>query len=225
MDFDKNIDEERRLACVECDGETWHKVLRSAHEATPDSWNSSWGDYEILMCQGCRTLSFRQVTWSELDYIGPDVDGEPSFDKEQLLFPSRVKGRKKLRYYSQLPKDVAKIYDETHKAISSEQPILGGMGIRALVEAVCSEKATTGSNLKERIDNLVTLGVLTKEGADILHHTRIYGNRAAHETASIKEEDLGVLMDIAENLLENVYILPMRATKLKENKDSEDRPL
>ena len=94
------------------------------------------------------------------------------------------------------------------------------MGIRALVEAVCTEKQAKGKDLKQKIDDLVNIGVLTKEGAEVLHHTRLYGNKAAHEIAAMKETDLGVLMDIAENLLKNVYILPKKAAQLKpKNKD------
>ena len=51
--------------------------------------------------------------------------------------------------------------------------------MRALVEAVCMEKSASGNNIEKRIDDLVNKGVLTTEGADILHSIRLIGNKAA----------------------------------------------
>ncbi|MCC7500224.1 DUF4145 domain-containing protein [Candidatus Nomurabacteria bacterium] len=214
MNEDQTKDKERNLPCLKCDTETFHKVLKSINEVDSGEWGLFWGDFEIIMCQGCRTVSFRHA-WGNDDIIDVDEDGHAIHDSSQALYPGRLRGRKHLEYSFFLPPDVVKIYKETHKALCSEQPILAGMGIRALVEAVCAEKKTSGKDLQERIDNLLDLGVLTKDVAEVLHHTRLYGNRAAHETASIKEADLSVLMDIAENLLRNVYILPKKAAQLK----------
>jgi hypothetical protein len=218
IEFDLSDGKEINVACVKCNTETWHKVLKSVFETDANDFATFWSDSQIIMCQGCREITFRKVTSNDLDILGRDEDGNTIFDESQTLYPGRIRGRKRIRGYYGLPKDVAKIYNETYQAISSRQPILTGMGIRALVEAVCSEKKTKGKDLKQRIDNLVSLGVLTKDGARILDHTRLYGNRAAHETVAIEDADINVLMDIAENLLENVYILPRNASKLKSKK-------
>lgn len=207
------------MACINCDTYTYHKVLTSVNEYDNDPfWGLHWSDHEIVLCQGCRTISFRKA-WGTDEEVGETEEG-PVYDESQSLFPGRIRGRKELQYLYDLPTDIQKIYKETHKALSSDQPILSGMGIRALVEAVCTEKQAKGKDLKQKIDDLVNIGVLTKEGAEVLHHTRLYGNKAAHEIAAMKETDLGVLMDIAENLLKNVYILPKKAAQLKpKNKD------
>ena len=217
MDKNKTIDKERKVACLECDTETYHKVIHSVNTFDSGDWGVAWNDYEIIICQGCRAVSFRKASGTD-DIIGVDEEGKPVYDEHVELFPSRVRGRKKLRYDYDLPPNIRKIYDETHKAISGGQPILAGIGIRTLVEAVCMEKNTTGKNLEEKIDSLVKIGLLTKDGAEILHKTRIYGNEAAHKTIPIKDEDLGILMDIAENLLENAYILPKKANALEKRR-------
>ncbi|MBY0533957.1 MAG: DUF4145 domain-containing protein [Rickettsiaceae bacterium] len=213
MEEDKTKEKEYKVACLECDTETFHKVIKSVSEHSEEPWGIYWANHEIIMCQGCRTISFRLASGTD-DIIGEDYDGDPIYDTSVKLFPSRIRGRKQLRYAHNLPVKIYKIYSETHKALSSEQPILAGIGIRALVESVCTEKDAKGSNLKERINNLVEIGVLTKEGAQILDNTRIFGNESAHEIIPIKDEDLGILMDIAENLLENTYILPVKAREL-----------
>lgn len=211
---EKSAIKELELACAECDTDTYHKILESIYDQKDGDWGIFWSKHEIIQCLGCRTLSFRK-TWGTDNIVREDEKGNFIYEEDEELFPSRVKGRKRIRYFHSLPTTVQRIYQETHQAVSNRQQILAGIGIRTIVETVCREKKAVGQNLEKRINSLVEIGVLTKDGADILHQTRLYGNDAAHEANPISERDLGVLMDIAENLLENVYILPKKATALK----------
>jgi hypothetical protein len=130
------------------------------------------------------------------------------------IYPSRVAGRQMLLSAHILPQNISRIYEETHKAVCGKQPILAGIGIRALLEAVCKEKAAKGKDLEQKIDNLVQNGILTKAGAEILHSLRILGNVSAHEVKPHSENTLGIAMDVIEHLLSDVYILPRRSEKL-----------
>jgi hypothetical protein len=210
----KTTGNEIELPCQKCDVETYHKVVKSIYRRSDTDWGIYWNDHQIVMCLGCRNLSFRK-NWGSDDIIDQDENGDFVYDENEELFPNRVPGRKEIKHFYELPTQVRKVYQETHRAISSNQPILAGIGIRAIVETVCTEKKAKGYTLEERIDALVKLGVLTKDGASILHQTRFYGNNAAHDAIVISPEKLGILMDIAENLLKNVYVLPNQALKLK----------
>jgi hypothetical protein len=106
---------------------------------------------------------------------------------------------------------VGRIYEETIKAMNNDQAVLTGIGIRALIETVCRDKAAAGANLLKKIDSLVKLGVLSPEGAAILHKVRTLGNQAAHEVKPHKPEQLALAMDVVENTLQSVYILPHHA--------------
>jgi hypothetical protein len=152
------------------------------------------------------------------------MNSEDMFDDEEEgisypilqveLYPSRVVGRNKLRQDHFLPAAVSRIYDETHAALCNKQPILAGVGVRALVETVCKEKSAEGFNLENKIDDLVTKGVLTNSGAEILHGLRIIGNVAAHQVKPHSEQQLSLAMDVVEHLLMDVYILPAATRKL-----------
>lgn len=101
-----------------------------------------------------------------------------------------------------------RIYNETLKALNEELPVLAGIGIRAIVETVCKDKDSIGANLQDKIDDLVTQDVLTKEGADILHKLRTLGNDAVHEVKPHDNVQLGLALDVIHHLLQGVYILP-----------------
>lgn len=210
-------EQERWLACSECDGQTSHKVLVSANTSEskdPDDEMQEWYQYEIVQCQGCRTISFRKNWQFSEDYHMDEISGTPELDDHEDLYPGRVAGRHKLRGSMFLPLQIIRIYNETHSALCNKLYVLAGVGIRALIEVVCKDNSANGSNLEKQIDNLVTMGVLTKDGAEILHSLRIMGNKAAHEVKPNSEEDLNTAFDVVEHLLQGVYLLPKKAKKL-----------
>jgi hypothetical protein len=197
------------IPCGKCSGNTLHKVLLSADKYDDDD-NGFWtlDSYQIVQCQGCTEISFRNY----LNDARSDSRGEKGAIEE--IYPSRVAGRHVLRSVHILPGNISNIYEETHKALCSKQLILAGIGIRALLEAVCKEKSATGKDLEQKIDNLVGAGILTKSGAEILHGLRILGNVSAHEVKPHSENTLSLAMDVIEHLLTDVYILPTQSAKL-----------
>jgi len=169
--------------------------------------------YQIVRCLGCESYSFRSAR-SNSEVFYPINEGEFIHVEDVQIYPPRAAGRPELRDTHLLPYQVRHVYEETHTALCSEMHILAAIGIRALVEAVCAEEEAQGSSLQKKIDSLVELGVLTQAGADILHQVRSMGNDAAHEVRKHTLETLGTAFDVAENLLQNVYILPEKAAQL-----------
>jgi ribosomal protein S27E len=202
------------VQCERCQNETRHFCRASVEVRRTSPEDDAQVDlqFQIIECQGCGWISFRQSwTSSEDTRLGGEGFEQPVEHVE--LFPRRS-GTKPLEHDYYLPDRVLAIYREVVSALLNEQPILAGIGIRALVEAVCEEKGATEYNLSKRIDQLVTLGELTKDGAEILHGIRLLGNKAAHEVAAPTVEQLKSGMQVAENLLVNVYILKKVAEKL-----------
>lgn len=215
--LDKSDGKQYFLSCEQCSSDTKHLVIRSAHySGSATDLEFDWFEvYQIVECQGCESLSFRKCTGDSESYYTND-DGGWIPDEKTVLFPARISGRRRLSNTHYLPSEVSNIYDEVTLALSSPQPVLAGIGIRALVESVCKEKTAAGSNLEIKIDDLVTKGFLTQDAAEILHGLRFLGNDAAHEGKPHSAKTLSIALDVIENLLTNVYILPkIAATELK----------
>ncbi len=224
LELNKSAGVEHTIPCSRCTVQTAHRVLVSADisgTVFPPVDIDYWEQYQIVQCQGCKSISFRKDTQNtdDLDYI-MNVDGtvENDIAHHVEIYPSRIAGRQQIDRYWLIPAGVSRIYKETHGALSNKFPILSGIGIRALIEAVCKEKNATGNNLKERIDDLVLKGVLTQAGADILHQLRDLGNEAAHDIKPQEDDSLELALDVIENLLQSVYILPEAARRMKDRK-------
>lgn len=210
---------EYTVPCLKCNVYTTHKVLLSVDisEFIP-YLNEYWEEYQIIQCQGCRSISFRK-SHRDTDHVYTDVEGrEKSFEHEEL-YPARPPRRGQLRHSSFLPQLVLQIYNETYSALVNSLTILAGIGIRALIEAVCIEKNAKGKNLMEKIDDLVTIGTLSRDGAQILHAMRSLGNESAHEIKPQMPDILEIAMDVVENLLQSTYILPMLAKKVEDRNE------
>jgi hypothetical protein len=213
---DETKHQTHQLPCLSCAGYTNHVVLTSI----TNLWNDEGPDisgrsiYEIVECKGCNRISFRNSSTNSEDY-DYSSDGEMIPCETETLYPNRLASRKEINDLFDLPDNIRKIYKETHSVLSMQLNTLSGAGIRMLIEAVCDEKETKGNNLMEKINDLVEKCILTKDGADILHDTRLLGNRSVHELATPKPEELDVAIKIVENLLNNVYIIPNKAKILR----------
>jgi hypothetical protein len=205
-------DTEAQVLCAKCTGQTTHKVLASVNVDGQDGHDRHqffWSErYQTIQCLGCKTISFRKQ-WEDSESYDRGYNGELVADVSEALYPPRLAGLRGLGMERHmLPSIVIEIYDETLTALSNSQPVLAGIGLRALLEAVCKEKKAAGSNLNDKIDALVTQAVLTPSGATLLHKIRSLGNAAAHEATPHTDSQLSLAMSVVEHLLQDVYILP-----------------
>jgi hypothetical protein len=215
IEIGNGVDQKLDVDCRLCHRTTKHIVLASAdasgHEAMgPDDYFHWEAAHQIVQCMGCETLSFRRVTSDSESFVQVDHD---EYEQAQTIdvFPNPNEGRVSIPDAYLLPDHTGRIYSETMKALNSGQAVLCGIGVRALIETVCKDKKAAGKDLFAQINDLVIQGVLTKDGADILHKLRTLGNDAAHEVKPHTDKQLSLAMDVVEHLLLGVYILPVHA--------------
>ncbi|HDS1557171.1 TPA: DUF4145 domain-containing protein [Stenotrophomonas maltophilia] len=208
-------DEVHQIACSRCNGKTTHQVKasyekRSEYESRHGYAVFHW-DYQVVQCQGCSTVSFREAS-SNSEEWDINEDDEMCAAVSESLYPFRREGIRGLGEDTMwLPGTVSLIYAETLQALASNSPVLAGIGLRSLVEMVCKERAAPGKDLFHKIDGLVDARVLTPAGAAVLHKIRTLGNDAAHEAKPHTPTQLAVALSIVDHLLLEVYILPKKA--------------
>ena len=202
--------------CATCGKLTAHEALTEVDlkDSTPDHEIDWWAELYTIKCCGCKTVSFCEESRCSEDYC-QDQDGNVDLETTQKVYPGRVAGRPILEEYYSLPYGIAQIYKQTHEAICYKQNILAGIGLRAIVEAVCEEKAATGKNLLQQIDDLTSKGIITNAGAEILHSIRLMGNDSAHKVQANSEAELTTALEVIEHLLLGVYLIPKKAAKIK----------
>lgn len=204
------------LPCGTCGNVTCHHAITlvETSDSSPDGDIQVWSEYMTVQCGGCKSVSFCvQSSCSEDRIFNPETEKEELVVTSRV-YPNRIAGRAQLEHAYLLPHVIYKVYEETRSALASDQPVLAGIGIRAIIETVCKDRAAAGKDLMQKIDDLAAKGVVTLDGAKILHSLRFMGNEAAHEVKAHSQADLLTALDVAEYLLKGVYILPKLASDL-----------
>lgn len=211
-----------RVPCAKCGGNTPHHAVLREYD---DNWGCDKAQiygttsYQTLKCQGCESIRFRiSETCSE------DRDCETGEYEvfEKGLFPNESLSHRLPVDDRHFPDDVSKIYQETIACFNAGALTLAGGGLRATVEAICIDRGVTNQNLQQKVDALVTQGYLASGQADLLHEERYLGNYALHEMRTPSKSDLEDGLKIIEGVMETIYVLPIRAERLRRRRTGDD---
>ncbi|MDI9431690.1 MAG: DUF4145 domain-containing protein [Planctomycetota bacterium] len=205
----RDIDKTVSALCGECRLKTQHRILAAIDYSGENEGGDiqAWGSAQIIQCQGCETIGFRDV-WQSSE------DREP----HETLYPERTVKSKSLTddlylrddLYN-VPDIIRVVYRETLSAVEHDLPTLAGIGIRAVIEAICHHLKAKEHNLQAKIDGLASRSLLTPDGARILHSIRELGNCAAHKMKAPSKSQITAALKIINHLLLGVYVLPREA--------------
>ncbi|MCA9605132.1 MAG: DUF4145 domain-containing protein [Myxococcales bacterium] len=212
----KAIQEGVWARCAECGKETHHDVLAcfEEYDANDDADIQVWNNFQTIRCRGCLRISFRTTAECTEDQEYDPFTGQVTLRTQVALYPDSERSRQPIAKAHRIPSEVRRAYIETLAAASSDLRVLVGIGIRAIVESVCKDKQAKGRNLELKIDDLVAQGLMPKPAADLLHGTRLLGNKCAHEAEPLTEESLSAALQVVEHLLQTVYVMPDLAAQL-----------
>jgi hypothetical protein len=201
-----------KCICNECGRETTHKIVSSYNEEKVDyddmgNGETSFLKNQIIECLGCETVSFRHESF-DLDDCYYDDNGDCILNAIVNYYPKRSKKLKVIEY-SKLPLNIQPIYKETILAVENKQNILAGIGMRAIIEAICKDlevEEDKRDNLANKIDKLEKCSKISDAAKKQLHKLRELGNSSAHEAKAHSNTES--LIEIIQHVLEGIYILP-----------------
>ena len=172
------------------------------------------GTWEILACRGCQTITFRE-SWTNSEDMDFDT-GE--YRPDTKLYPPRADFSVRTGHHFDMPEKLRRFYRQTLDCASSGYNIFCAIGIRMMIEAICSDRSihdgpnpakpgsTSRSNrLDGKIEGLVEAQYITPAQARVLHELRFIGNDAAHELLEIQSGDLRTALEVLENAIVNIY--------------------
>lgn len=202
----------RIFHCNNCERDTRHsiealeistEVIRRSNEGFPGF--SIDHELMIIKCAGCEDLSFASCA--------PMVDS-------CVQFPERVTDNLKGLVLADhelmdLPKGIAALYAEVMITLEHRAPVLTGIGIRALVEAICLNRKIEGYNLMLKIQELYKQGLITKRQQTVLDKLRGVGNAAAHRIKPMNDTTLYNAMHIINHMLRDMYVIPKSGKKIR----------
>lgn len=232
VENDKTKNKTRKVLCLQCKHETNHIVLASINTNGVEVWEDDayfqWEtDYEIIQCKGCEEISFRMNSSDSESY-----DEEKGYYSTETVFPKRTKETINIISFHNVPHNIERLYQETINCYNNDIITLCASGIRALIEGICldkkikdgeveyldakgEKKQKRSKQLQGKINGLMEKGIITNEQTLGLHEQRYLGNEAIHELTVPSKEELSLAISIIEYMLNSIYELPDRTSKLQ----------
>lgn len=201
--------------CSKCFRNTNHNILYFKSFEGEHFYEDYTIYYSIVECAGCNRISYRT---EQIDVGNPVQDeyGEwgPSVDVHE--YPKVLKKHRYSIRKHQLPAKIGVVYDEAIKAFASECYLLTGAAFRAVIEAICLDKAIAGRDLNAKIINLAKSKLITEIEADRLHPIRFMGNDSIHEMTVPSTRSLYIVLSTVDHLLNNLYIIDAQIKQVLE---------
>jgi hypothetical protein len=222
MEIELAIGTTRKLYCNTCKGETHHNLeathqrnyYETQYENTPNEQlvSSEEFEYRFWVCCGCDTATLEEA-YTNNGMFDPHKE---KYICESDLYPKRRERELPHKRFRQLNKKLATIYKEVIVSYNNDSMTLGAIGLRALLEGICADKAISGRDLFTKIDGLKAY--LPANIVKSLHGFRFMGNVAAHELQAPKQTELRLAIEVMEDLLNFLYELEYKAQRLPKAK-------
>lgn len=197
-----------KVLCERCQLETNHEVLCSKNryevaEGDDSIWETE--TFMIVKCRGCDNIHMvRKYVFSEDEIEYPDGGYGP--EEHIDVYPVPKIGFNRLNNKYEIPTPLRNIYEQTCNSIAVHDYILAGIGLRAIVEAICLMEHIKGK-LNKQITTLAKNGIISKNDVEKLHAIRFLGNDAAHKIESPTKRQIEIAIKIIENMLDNKYCM------------------
>lgn len=204
-------DESPRLApCTPCGRDTRHDTLatrRVAEEVQIGEGADEVADigrntYILLECRGCGTVILRH-----------DFEDFSNSETTTRYYPPPIY-RRQPKWLHSIPDTLAALFREIYSSLAADAPRLAVMGARTLVDIVMTEKVGDLGTFGQKLKELETKGFISRLSRQHLEVALDAGSAVAHRGHSPSSEAVTQVIDIVENLVEAVYVLPNSASEL-----------
>ena len=184
---------------------TQEVIMRNEQgDESQSMWTNVGHLWNLSKCLGCEKITFKHI-----QRHSPDRETDKTF-----YFP-RKPIREVPNWIIKLPTQYLEILQEVYASVNEELYILSLTGIRTLLDVFIVNKIGDTGTFKQKIDKLVTDGIITSSKATVLETAIDAGNASAHRGYKPDKETLFKILDIVENLL-NSEIVDRQVNQIKE---------
>ena len=195
--------------CSECSGERNHDVLFvTKTDWSDDECSMSGGDdYEVLKCGGCDRVVLRHTSWSTEDQ-GQTVRfyPPPMFRKQ----PNWSLGF----HLNSRTEFVRQLLNEIYVGIQNGSRMIATMGVRALLEHVMIDSVGDHGGFDKNLTKFKEDGYISERQLATLKEVLEAGHATMHRSYQPSDMDLRACVDIAESVLQTIYVHPGQAAAL-----------
>ena len=195
--------------CNNCGGQRNHEVLFSTktHWHEDDCPVHGTDEYEVLKCGGCDRVILRHTSEASYDpeptvrfYPPPIFRKQPSWPVGFLLSPNT--------------QCVRKLLNEIYIGIQNDSKMIATMGVRALLEHVMIDSVGDHGTFSDNLKEFTAKGFISEKQRTTLDAVFEAGHATMHRSYQPSDKELQACVDIAESILQTIYVHPQQAANL-----------
>jgi hypothetical protein len=126
-------------------------------------------------------------------------------------------------WHYELPNDIRDLLEECYTALQSGSKRLAIMGARSVVDVFMITTLGDIGGFKQKLDELVKQGYLSKQNRDTLEVALEAGHAVVHRGHVPKDDDVTLVFDIVENMLQTL-VLKKKSEQLKDRTPKRSKP-
>jgi hypothetical protein len=194
--------------CNDCNGEKNHEILFTTNTSWDDEEAGVSGSdkYQVLKCGGCDRVILKHTSWFS-EYPEPTILYHP---------PSSLRQEPRWLYdmSGSNVEIVRNILKEVYVGVQNDTRMIAAMGVRALIEYVMINAVGDLGSFSGNLAEFMKRGYISPKQRDILKAVLEAGHAAIHRAYQPTYEDLSTCIDIAESVLQTVYVHPNKVAEL-----------
>ena len=162
----------------------------------------------MLKCGGCDSVILRHTSCFSEDDEARVSYYPPSMFRNIPHWVNEM-SRKNARY-------ARRLLTEIYIGVQNDLKMIAAMGIRALMEYVMVDSVGDQGTFSKNLSEFEKRGFISGKQREILEVVLEAGHATIHRAYQPSDEDLTTCIDIAESVLQSVYVHPEKASDLKE---------
>lgn len=196
--------------CNACGGERNHVVLHRVVEPWGDDRYQGSDTYETLQCAGCNAIKLRH----HATYPSEPFESTTYFPA--AIFRPRPRWLFDLELNLFFEEDaVLDLLNEVYVSLQHNLLRVAAMGVRALLETVMITKVGDTGSFAANVSAFEERGYVSRVQKERLLAILEAGHAAIHRGYKPSREDIITLVDIAEHIIESVYIHDAKVKELQ----------
>jgi len=216
-----------RAHCNRCSGDRNHFIIH-AHQ---EEWSEDIGDhtfisgkdhYELLKCAGCGDVRLRHTNWFS-EQVGEDDKPVPvityyppaSIRRHPVWLSCVDVSHGVDVHLVWMPEFVSRLLREVYVALQNDCCSVAAMGIRALLERLMIEHVEDQGSFGGNLDAFERAGYVRPRQKAIIEATLEGGHASIHRNYNPTLQDVTQVLDIAENIIQSIYVSAEQAKALK----------
>jgi Domain of unknown function (DUF4145) len=213
--------------CDGCSGERNHHVVHAyeekwSDEVADDTFVSGSDHYELLKCAGCNSIRLRHTNWFS-ENAGDEGRAIPAVTyyppasvrrKPSWLGGVDLSGGSNV-HLIWMPDFVSRLLGEVYVALQNDCCSLAAMGIRALLEQVMIDHVKDQGTFGRNLSAFERAGHIGSAQKETIETTLEVGHASIHRNFIPTHKDMMQVLDIAENVVQSIYVSGEQAKDLK----------